>query len=95
METAVPRGKEEVLPGKYESRCQVQGVEATKLPLDRQSGRVLDQILVDLDDAKCWPLIPEGSDGRCASRQANRPGDLDKAHATDKPAAGGAHCLSD
>jgi len=72
----------------------MQGVEAAQLPLGRQTGRPLDQILVDLDDAKRWPLTPKGLGWNPSSCQTNGAGRLHKADTTDKPAVGTLHHLA-
>ncbi len=73
----------------------MQSIEAAQLPLDSQRGRALDEILVDLDDAKRQPLVPKSPDWNSSSRQTNgRPG-RNNAHTTGKPAASAVHRLAD
>jgi hypothetical protein len=69
----------------------MQGVQAAELTIDRQRGRMLDQILIDLDDAKRLPLLPDGACSRLTGREGDSTRGLNEADTTDKPAVGVVH----
>lgn len=71
------------------------GVEAAKFEIHRQRGRVLDQILIYLDDAERGPLLVEGSRGRSTRCENQSSGCLHIADTTDEPAIGAAHDVAD
>src|ERR1017187_8738745 len=79
METSVPRGEDEIVLGQHERGSQMQGVEAAELSIHRQRGRVLDQILIDLDDAERWPLLMESSGSSWTCRESDSTGGLHEA----------------
>jgi hypothetical protein len=69
----------------------MQWVQAVELTIQRQRGAVLDQILIDLDDSECWPLLADRSHGGLTGHEGDSASGLDEADTTDKPAVGTVH----
>ena len=63
----------------------MQGIEATKLVPQRQAESILDEVLVDFDDAKSRPLRAHHPDCGRTRSEADRTSCLKEANAADEP----------
>lgn len=91
----VPRGEDEVLTGQQERGSQVERIEASEIVLERETGGVLDEWLVDLDNTERGPFIPDRlyrADVRCTADGTNG---LDVSGTTDEPSLGASHRVTD
>jgi hypothetical protein len=73
----------------------MQGVEATQLVFDCQHSGLLHETLVDLDDAKRRPLLPQVPGCGLARSKADGADRLDVSDAADEPSTRCAHGLAD
>lgn len=91
VQAAVPRAKHEPAGSEQQGGGQVQGVEAAQAVVEGELGRLLDEILVDLDHPKGGPLLTHRLRGSGAGGQSHGANGLDEGDATGKPAIVGLH----
>lgn len=91
MELPVPGGDDEVVAWQNERRGEMERIEAAQVPVKRELGGVLDDGLVDLDNAECRPLLPHGPRCTAPGREADGAYRLDEPDAADVPALGSSH----